>query len=244
MNEVLRLSDVSYTYKNSTQDKCAVSGLSLSIEKGSFVCILGSNGSGKSTLAKLLNGILSPTSGKIEKFEKTVSLVFQNPDNQIVASVVEEDTAFGPENLGMESSSIKDVVNTSLEEVSMAEHSKSEVNTLSEGQKQRVCIAGALAMKSRCIVLDEPCSMLDPCGKAEVMKVLKNLNKAGCTIIMITHDMDLAAESDRIILLSEGRIVKDDTPENVFSDKGILSKCSLKLSPALELKNYLRSLKK
>lgn len=244
MNEVLRLSDVSYTYKNSTQNKCAVTGLSLTIEKGSFVCILGSNGSGKSTLAKLLNGILSPTSGTIEKFEKTVSLVFQNPDNQIVASVVEEDTAFGPENLGMESSSIKDIVNSSLRNVSMEEHSKSEVNTLSGGQKQRVCIAGALAMKSQCIVLDEPCSMLDPYGKADVMKVLKNLNKAGCTIIMITHDMDIAAESDRLILLSDGIVVKDGIPEDIFSDKSILKKCSLQLSPALELKNYLRSLKK
>ena len=206
--------------------------LTLSIEEGSFVAILGHNGSGKSTLAKHMNAILLPSGGKVYvsgmdttdealllEIRRTVGMVFQNPDNQIVASVVEEDVAFAPENLGVPSPEIRKRVDEALAMVGMSEYAKHAPHLLSGGQKQRVAIAGVIAMRPRCIVLDEPTAMLDPVGRAEVLNTIRALNaEYGITLVLITHHMDEAAQAQRLIVLSKGHIIADDTPRRVFQD--------------------------
>lgn len=205
-------------------------GVDLKIETGSFVAVLGHNGSGKSTLAKHMNAILLPTGGKVYvdgidtvneeellAIRRTVGMVFQNPDNQIVANVVEEDVAFAPENLGLPSSEIRERVDLALKLVGMSEYMTHAPHLLSGGQKQRVAIAGVIAMRPRCLVLDEPTAMLDPIGRKEVMDTIKDLNtRAGVTVVLITHHMDEAAQADRLVVMSKGKIAADGTPKEVF----------------------------
>lgn len=205
--------------------------LNLTIEKGSFVAILGHNGSGKSTIAKLTNGILFAKNGEvivdgqiakedesIFEIRKKIGMVFQNPDNQIVSSIVEEDVAFGVENLGIPSDECRKRVDEALKTVGMYEYRTKAPSKLSGGQKQRVAVAGIIAMKPDCIVLDEPTAMLDPSGRREVLETIKKLNREeGITIVLITHYMDEAVQADRVIVIDNGRIKMDDTPQNVFS---------------------------
>ena len=206
--------------------------LTLSVRPGEFVAVLGHNGSGKSTLAKHFNAILLPSGGKVYvdgldtcgeehllDIRRRVGMVFQNPDNQIVASVVEEDVAFGPENLGVPSAEIRERVDAALETVGMADYARHAPHLLSGGQKQRVAIAGVLAMRPRCIVLDEPTAMLDPVGRREVLDTIRRLNtEAGITVVLITHHMDEAAQADRLVVMHDGHIVADDKPALVFQN--------------------------
>ena len=207
-------------------------GVDLQIEDGSFVAVLGHNGCGKSTLAKHFNAILLPSGGKVyvDKMDtadedktldirRTVGMVFQNPDNQIVASIVEEDVAFAPENLGVEPAEIRRRVDESLAAVGMTEYAGHAPHLLSGGQKQRVAIAGVLAMRPRCIVLDEPTAMLDPVGREEVIRTVRKLNREnGVTVVLITHHMDEAAQADRLIVMDHGKVIADGAPRTVFQD--------------------------
>ena len=216
----------------------AVNGVSINIKRGSFTAIIGHNGSGKSTLAKLLSGVFLPNEGSVKIYpkdcnkeldskkeednfdiRKTVGMVFQNPDNQIVATIVEEDVAFGPENLGIEPSEIRRRVDESLKIVGMYKYKNHEPHKLSGGQKQRVAIAGIIAMEPRCIILDEPTAMLDPEGRRDVMKAIKRLNKElGITVVFITHYMEEACEADRIVVMDDSHLLLDGTPKEVFAD--------------------------
>lgn len=210
----------------------ALDGVEIEVNKGEFVAILGRNGSGKSTLAKHINALLVPKSGalwvkgmdtkeqdNVWKVRQTAGMVFQNPDNQIIATIVEEDVAFGPENLGVEPSKIRLRVDDALATVEMSEYAKHSPNKLSGGQKQRIAIAGVLAMKPECIVLDEPTAMLDPSGRIEVMDTIKQLNKEeGITIIHITHFMEEAVQADRVIVMDEGKVMFNGHPKKVFSN--------------------------
>ena len=205
-------------------------GVDLEIQPGSFVAVLGHNGSGKSTLAKHFNAILLPTGGKVYvdgidtddesrllDIRRTVGMVFQNPDNQIVANVVEEDVAFAPENLGVPPAEIRERVDGALKAVDMYDYREHAPHLLSGGQKQRVAIAGVIAMAPRCIVLDEPTAMLDPTGRAEVLRTIKELNRtSGVTVVLITHHMDEAAQADRLIVMAKGKVVADGAPREVF----------------------------
>ena len=207
-------------------------GVDLQIENGSFVAVLGHNGCGKSTLAKHFNAILLPSGGKVyvDKMDtadedktldirRTVGMVFQNPDNQIVASIVEEDVAFAPENLGVEPAEIRRRVDEALAAVGMTEYAGHAPHLLSGGQKQRVAIAGVLAMRPRCIVLDEPTAMLDPVGREEVIRTVQKLNREnGVTVVLITHHMDEAAKADRLIVMDHGKVIADGAPRTVFQD--------------------------
>ena len=209
----------------------AIDGLSLDIAKGSFVAILGHNGSGKSTFAKQINGILTPTDGTvwvsgmntadedaIWEIRKKAGMVFQNPDNQIIGNVVEEDVGFGPENIGVPTDDIWKRVDESLEAVGMTAYRYKSPNKLSGGQKQRVAIAGVMAMKPECIVLDEPTAMLDPNGRKEVIKTVRELNqKEGITVLLITHYMEEVIHADRVIVMDDGKLVMDGTPREIFS---------------------------
>ena len=206
-------------------------GVTLDIEEGSFVAVLGHNGSGKSTLAKHMNAILLPSGGRVYvdgidtadedrllDIRRTVGMVFQNPDNQIVANVVEEDVAFAPENLGVPPAEIRQRVDDALKAVNMYSHREHAPHLLSGGQKQRVAIAGVIAMRPRCIVLDEPTTMLDPIGRKDVLQTIKTLNRQrGVTVVLITHHMDEAAQADRLIVMAKGKVVADGTPKSVFS---------------------------
>ncbi len=227
------LDNVTYSYNiNDTHRIDAVKGLSLHIEEGTFVALVGHNGSGKSTLAKLLNGLLLPTSGEVKIFgnstlepnkiyeiRKNVGMVFQNPDNQMIASIVEDDVAFGPENLGVEREEIIRRVEWALSKVGMLEYRKRTPFKMSGGQKQRLAIAGVLAIKPRILVLDESTAMLDPQGRSEVLKVAHELNKQdGITVIHITHFMEEALGADRLIVMNGGRVAFDGTPREVFKN--------------------------
>ena len=232
----------------------ALSDLSISIEKGSFVCILGHNGSGKSTFAKLLNGLSLPKEGtvlisgmdtrdesRLLNIRKTCGMVFQNPDNQIIANVVEEDVAFGPENLGVPTEEIVRRVDDALKKVGMEAYRLNSPNRLSGGQKQRVAIAGVMAMKPECIVLDEPTAMLDPSGRRDVLRTVHELNKKeGITIVHITHYMEEAVDADRIIVMDDGRVVMDDEPRKIFSRVDELRNLSLSVPQITELAYELR----
>lgn len=238
------LKGVSYSYSLGEGSSLkALKNLSFSVEKGEFVALAGMNGSGKSTLAKLLNGLFIPSSGEIlidglstsdEKntFEirKKAGMVFQNPDNQMVATIIEDDVAFGPENIGVPREEIIERVNEALEAVGMSEYRKRSASKLSGGQKQRIAIAGVLAMRPQILILDESTSMLDPNGRKEIMAIAKKLNEQGITVINITHNMDEAVLADRIIVLRKGRVAIDGTPKEVFAS-GLLEACGLTLPP-------------
>lgn len=227
----------------------------LTIESGSFVAVLGHNGSGKSTLAKHMNAILLPSGGKVYvggldssnenllmDIRRQIGMVFQNPDNQIVASVVEEDVAFGPENLGVPSEEIRTRVDSALQQVGMSHYARHAPHLLSGGQKQRIAIAGVLAMEPRCIVLDEPTAMLDPVGRREVLDTIRVLNREKqITVILITHHMDEAALADRLIVMHDGHIVADGSPADVFSDVDGLRSLGLEVPEPVALMHELRA---
>lgn len=257
MNEIMiKIEDVTYEYKSLIDDsvQTAVKNLSLEVKKGEFLVILGHNGSGKSTLAKMMNGLLMPTSGqvivkgmntndedKIWNIRESAGIVFQNPDNQIVATIVEEDVAFGPENQGVPQAEIRKRVDDSLAIVEMSDYKKHAPHLLSGGQKQRVAIAGILAMNPDCIIFDEPTAMLDPNGRLEVMDTIKRLNKVeGKTIILITHYMDEAVESDRVLVMSKGEILMEGNPKEVFSQVEKIKELGLDVPQVTELVYELR----
>lgn len=237
-------------YKESTkQEVKALDDVSLEIHEGEHIAVLGHNGCGKSTLAKHLNALLLPTEGTVEvdavdtaseadlwTIRQTVGMVFQNPDNQLVATTVEEDVAFGPENMGMEPSIIRQRVDEALEAVGMQEYKDKGPHLLSGGQKQRVAIAGIIAMRPKYIVFDEPTAMLDPLGRREVMETMQRLNKEeGITIINITHFMEEAVLADRVIVMEHGRIVLSGTPKEVFTHVDLLKRMQLDVPPVVEL---------
>lgn len=249
--------NVSYTYDEESDSSVAdyaVSGISLTVDKGEFVVVLGHNGSGKSTLAKLSNSIFIPTEGKVyvngmdtsdEKNEfnirEKVGVVFQNPDNQIVASIVEEDVAFGPENLGIEPKIIRERVDNALKAVGMYEYRLHETHRLSGGQKQRVAIAGMIAMLPECIVFDEPTAMLDPRGRKEVIKTARELNtEKGMSIVLITHFMEEAVFADKIYVMDNGKIVAAGTPSEIFSQKELLHSAGLDVPDVVKIASALR----
>lgn len=249
MDNILEVKNVTYEYTDEEKTFAAVKNLSLNIERGSFTVILGHNGSGKSTLAKMLNGLNKPTSGDVfadginTKDEETeievkrkVGMVFQNPDNQIIASIVEEDVAFGPENLGIPPKEIEKRVEDALKAVDMWEFRKSTPHHLSGGQKQRIAIAGIIAMQPECLVLDEPTAMLDPKGRAEIISTLHRLNRdEGITVVLITHYMEEAENADRVIVMNDGEIIADDKPKVIFSDVERLKKVGLDVPQTAEL---------
>ena len=249
MDNILEVKNVTYEYTDEEKTFAAVKNLSLNIERGSFTVILGHNGSGKSTLAKMLNGLNKPTSGDVfadginTKDEKTeievkrkVGMVFQNPDNQIIASIVEEDVAFGPENLGIPPKEIEKRVEDALKAVDMWEFRKSTPHHLSGGQKQRIAIAGIIAMQPECLVLDEPTAMLDPKGRAEIISTLHRLNQdKRITVVLITHYMEEAENADRVIVMNDGEIIADDKPKVIFSDVERLKKVGLDVPQTAEL---------
>ncbi len=256
MSGFIEFQNVSVGYADALNDnkveKYVLENLTLSIEKGSFVAVLGHNGCGKSTLAKLCNAILVPQKGKVlidgidtsdEKNEnlirQKVGMVFQNPDNQIVATIVEDDVAFGPENLGVDPEEIRQRVDDSLKRVGMYEFRNFEPHKLSGGQKQRVAIAGIIAMKPECIVLDEPTAMLDPRGRKEVMETVKMLNSQGITVIFITHYMDEAVQADRVIVMDNRNIILDGTAKEVFVNTDTLKSVGLDVPEATELTHLL-----
>ncbi len=248
---LIEFHNVSFSYgtEEGEEKVDVLENLNLNIEKGSFVAVLGHNGSGKSTLAKLTNGILFPQHGKvfvdgmetkpddsIYDIRKKVGMVFQNPDNQIVASIVEEDVAFGVENLGVPPAECRRRVDEALKTVGMYELREKAPHKLSGGQKQRVAVAGIIAMRPQCIVLDEPTAMLDPSGRAEVIQTIKRLNREeGITIVLITHYMDEAVQADRVIVMDSGVVKMDDTPANVFSHVEEIKKLGLDVPQATEL---------
>ena len=252
MDSIIEIKNVSYEYSNQDEEGVsytAVKNLSLNIERGSFTVILGHNGSGKSTLAKMLNGLYKPTFGDIfvdgintrdEETEievkRRVGMVFQNPDNQLIASIVEEDVAFGPENLGLEPPVIRERVKNALKAVGMEEYANSTPHRLSGGQKQRIAIAGIIAMEPECLVLDEPTAMLDPKGRREIISTLHKLNKEkGITVILITHYMEEAENADRVLVMNDGEIIKDATPKEVFTDVELLKSVGLDVPQTTEL---------
>lgn len=255
MSSYIEFQSVTFGYPDDegTVTNEVIENFNLKIEKGSFVAVLGHNGCGKSTIAKLCNAIEVPLSGKVfvdgldtadeEKvldIRRRVGVVFQNPDNQIVATIVEDDVAFGPENLGVDPKEIRRRVDEALKNVGMYEFRTFEPHKLSGGQKQRVAIAGIIAMKPECIVLDEPTAMLDPRGRREVMKTVKRLNKEfGITVIFITHYMDEAAKADRVVVMDKGKIVLDDVPRKVFANDETLKKVGLDVPQATELSKML-----
>ena len=245
----------SYNYDENSETDWALQGINLTIPAGQFVVVLGSNGSGKSTLAKHLNGMLIPNQGRckidnidtkvqeeIFEIRKKIGMVFQNPDNQIVASIVEEDVAFGPENLGLPSEEIRSRVDWALEQVNMSAYKKQGPYFLSGGQKQRVAIAGVLAMKPQCIVFDESTAMLDPEGREEVLEVINQLRRElNITILLITHHMEEALEADRVIVMDQGKILLDGLPEDVFFQDTCLKQAGLEIPITVQL---IRALEK
>jgi energy-coupling factor transport system ATP-binding protein len=255
----IKIENISISYEEDDGGKTSVlKNINLEIKKGEYLAVLGHNGSGKSTLAKLLNMILEPDSGKIYidgkditdpnmteddvfNLRKKVGMVFQNPDNQLVATIVEDDVAFGPENLGIESSEIRKRVDEALAVVGMSEYAKGEPARLSGGQKQRIAIAGILAMKPDCMIFDESTAMLDPLGRRDIMNTIEKLNREhGITIIMITHYMDEAARANRIVVLDDGEVLMDGTPVEIFSKPEKLEKCGLDVPQCVSVVHTLK----
>ena len=251
MRDIISVEHLAYTYPG-MDDAAGVpvfEDMNLTIQEGSFVAILGTNGCGKSTLAKHFNSILLPTGGKvyvcgidtanedrIMTVRHNVGMVFQNPDNQIVANVVEEDVAFGPENLGIAAPEIRHRVDNALKQVGMYEYREHAPHLLSGGQKQRIAIAGIIAMEPKCIVLDEPTAMLDPRGRKEVIDTVSRLNREkGITVVLITHHMDEAAKADRVVVLNKGKVAADGTPKEVFSQVELLHSIGLASPETVEL---------
>lgn len=255
MDKIIEVNNVTFSYDDEDSVH-TLENFRLDIERGSFTVILGHNGSGKSTLAKLLNGLNKPLMGEVlvdglstldedkeTEIHRKVGMVFQNPDNQIVATVVEEDVAFGPENLGLEPAEIRRRVDDALKTVGMYEYREHAPHKLSGGQKQRVAIAGIIAMEPDCIVLDEPTAMLDPQGRRDVMETILRLNKEeGITIVLITHYMDEATVADRVIVMDNGKITLDGTPREVFSGVDALKKAGLDVPQPTELAYRLKKM--
>ncbi len=254
MDEIIKINSMSFEYISDEEQFKAIDNLKLDIKEGEFVAIIGHNGSGKSTLSKNLNAILTPTSGdiiidgintkevdKIWDIRQTAGMVFQNPDNQIVATIVEEDVAFGPENLGIEPSKIKELVEYSLKSVGMYEFRDRQPHLLSGGQKQRVAIAGIIAMKPKCIIFDEATAMLDPSGRKEVLNTIKKLNKEdNITILYITHFMEEVVDADRVIVMEKGKKILEGTPVEVFSNIETLKSIGLDVPYMTELSYLLK----
>ena len=255
MSTIIKTDDLRFSYAvTEGLAPIVLDGVDLEIEAGSFVAVLGHNGSGKSTLAKHMNAILLPSGGKVWvdgmdtadearllDIRRTVGMVFQNPDNQIVANVVEEDVAFAPENLGVPPAEIRQRVDAALKAVGMYEYREHAPHLLSGGQKQRVAIAGVIAMAPRCIVLDEPTAMLDPVGRREVLRTIQTLNRtSGVTVVLITHHMDEAALADRLVVMAGGHVVADGTPKTVFSRVEELKAVGLTVPETVELCYELR----
>lgn len=252
---IISFENVSFSYDEEENSPGVLKNINLQIHKGEFVAVLGHNGSGKSTLAKLTNSILTPNSGRVlikgmdtsdeslkYDIRQTVGMVFQNPDNQIIATIVEEDVAFGPENLGVPPKEIRKRVDDSLKAVEMYDFRDKEPHRLSGGQKQRVAIAGIIAMRPECIVLDESTAMLDPRGRAEVFKTIRSLNREyGITVLFITHFMDEAAKADRVVVIDNGNIMLDDTPQKVFSQVDLIKSVGLDVPQSTELIYMLSS---
>ena len=255
MAAIIKTEDLHFSYPAAEGvTPVVLDGVSLSIEEGSFVAVLGHNGCGKSTLAKHMNAILLPSGGtvyvdgidtaddsRLLDIRRAVGMVFQNPDNQIVANVVEEDVAFAPENLGVPPAEIRQRVDDALKAVNMYDHREHAPHLLSGGQKQRVAIAGVIAMQPRCIVLDEPTAMLDPIGRKDVLHTIKTLNRErGVTVVLITHHMDEAAQADRLIVMAKGQVVADGAPKAVFSQVEELQKVGLTVPQTVALLWELR----
>ncbi len=260
MDSYIKIRNLSYCYDDNDTKRCSpvLKDVSLDIKKGEFVAVLGHNGSGKSTLAKLLNMILIPSSGEIYidgknicdesmsdadvlELRKNIGMVFQNPDNQLVATIVEDDVAFGLENIGVPSKEIRRRVDEALADVGMSEYAHHEPHRLSGGQKQRVAIAGVMAMMPKCIIFDESTAMLDPMGRKEVMNSIVRLNKEkGITVVMITHYMEEAAMADRIVVIDDGRVLLDGTPSYVFEQEKLLLHCGLSIPQCTQLIHRLR----
>lgn len=248
MSNLIKTNDLSYIY-NKEEKQLVLDNVNLSVKKGEFLCVLGHNGSGKSTLAKHFNGILLPTGGtcyvngidtkdesKIFDIRKNVGMVFQNPDNQLVATIVEDDVAFALENLGVEPETIRERVDYALKSVGLFDYRKDAPHKLSGGQKQRVAIAGIIALRPECIVLDEPTAMLDPLGRKEVIDTLIKLNKEyGLTIVLITHYMEEAILADRVIVLDNGQILLDDIPKKIFENVTLIKSIGLDVPQTTEL---------
>ncbi len=256
MDNIIELRDVCFEYESDNSQYIVLNNFNLSFERGKFNVILGHNGSGKSTLAKLLNGLIKPIAGTVTVngnstlnesdaflIKRTVGMVFQNPDNQLVSSVVEEDVAFGPENLGFEPEEIRRRVDSALKAVDMYQHRERPTHKLSGGQKQRVAIAGIIAMEPECIVLDEPTAMLDPKGRKEVMDTVMRLNKEkGITVILITHFMEEAQYADRVLVMKKGAVVSDGTPVQVFSNPECIRDAGLDVPQTTDLLSKISSL--
>lgn len=255
MENMIKIENLVFEYTQGEEEAPvrAINEISLEIEKGSFTAVIGKNGSGKSTLAKNLNGLLLPSGGTIYvkswdtkddnhiwDVRQTAGMVFQNPDNQLVSSIVEDDVAFGPENLGIEPQEIRKRVDKALESVNMGQFKKKAPHLLSGGQKQRIAIAGVVAMRPECIIFDEPTAMLDPKGRDEIMEIIKELHEDGITAILITHFMDEAVRADRVIIMNEGNILLDGTPSEVFSQGEMIKAANLDVPLAVELAGRLR----
>lgn len=255
MANFIEVKDLVYRYSKEQGDDnlCpAIDHVSIEIKRGEYIAIAGSNGSGKSTFARCLNGLLLPTEGEILvdgmdtndddliwDIRKKIGMVFQNPDNQIVSSMVEDEVAFGPENIGIENPELRKRVDNALKSVGMYEYRNREAHKLSGGQKQRIAIAGAVAMRPDCIVFDEPTAMLDPKGRSQVMKVIRELNDQGITIILITHFMEEVAEADRVLVMKSGKLLADSVPEDVFADTNLIESAGLEIPAAVLLRNEL-----
>ena len=251
--EIIKVENLKHNYKTATGEKIALDDVSLNISAGEFVAIIGTNGSGKSTLAKHFNALLQPSAGKVfvENLDTAdeqnfwnirakVGMVFQNPDNEIVAAIVEDDVAFGLENLGIESAEIRRRVDLALNEVGMIDYKNFSPSKLSGGQKQRIAIAGTIAMHTKIIVFDEPTAMLDPQGRREVLNTVKKLHAQGLTVIYITHFMDEAAEAEKIFVMERGKILKSGTPREIFSDIAEIKRLGLDVPAPVELADRLR----
>ncbi|CAG7838840.1 cobalt transporter ATP-binding subunit [Clostridium novyi B str. ATCC 27606] len=256
MNEnIIECKNVVYRYeKSEQQSKVAVDNVNLNIKKGEFLVVLGHNGSGKSTLSKHMNALLLPSEGTVYvsrmdtkdeenvwKIRNTAGMVFQNPDNQLVATIVEEDVAFGPENLGIPPEEIRTRVDDSLNKVNMYDYRRYAPHLLSGGQKQRIAIAGILAMRPECIIFDEPTAMLDPSGRKEVVNTIKDINsRYGITIVLITHYMEEAVEADRIVVMDKGKVVMEGTPKQIFSNVSVMKNIGLDVPQMTELAYELK----
>lgn len=255
MEKIITIENLIFEYRQAEGEEPirALDGVSLEIPEGSFTAIIGKNGSGKSTLAKNLNGLLVPTSGTVYvdgydtkdddhiwEIRQTAGMVFQNPDNQLVSSIVEDDVAFGPENLGIDPKEIRRRVDKALEDVNMGQFKRKAPHLLSGGQKQRIAIAGVVAMKPKVIIFDEPTAMLDPKGRAEIMKIIDELHSEGITVILITHFMEEAVRADRLVIMHQGKILLDGTPQEVFSREELIRSVNLDVPMVVELASRLR----
>lgn len=256
MDKIISVQNITFAYtrEEGAEMVKAIDGVSFEIEPGSFTAIIGKNGSGKSTLAKNLNGLLLPTEGDILVADyntkddahiwdvrQTAGMVFQNPDNQLVSAIVEDDVAFGPENLGVDPQEIRQRVDQALEAVNMGQFKNKAPHLLSGGQKQRIAIAGVVAMKPRCIIFDEPTAMLDPKGRKEIMAIIDELHQEGITVVLITHFMEEAVRADRVIIMNEGKLLLDGTPAEVFAQGQLMKSVNLDVPPIVELADELRA---